>query len=62
MLTSTGFVNCGREAAVVHMRTFCARFTGFFTTTQLTEYTVKKVSNFPVPSRDVTNQTLHDRE
>jgi hypothetical protein len=25
-------------------------------------YTVKKVSGFPVPSRDVTNQTLPGRE
>jgi hypothetical protein len=25
-------------------------------------YTIKKVNNFPVPSRDVTNQTLPDRE
>jgi hypothetical protein len=25
-------------------------------------YTVKKVSDFPVPSRDVTNQTLSGRE
>jgi len=23
-------------------------------------YTVKKISDFPVPSRDVTNQTLPD--
>jgi hypothetical protein len=26
------------------------------------QYTVKKVSDFPVPSRDVTNQTLPGRE
>ncbi len=26
------------------------------------EYTVKKVNDFPVPSRDVTNQTLPGRE
>jgi hypothetical protein len=25
-------------------------------------YTVKKVNNFPVPSRDLTYQTLPDRE
>jgi hypothetical protein len=25
-------------------------------------YTVKKVSDFPIPSRDVTNQTLPGRE
>jgi hypothetical protein len=25
---------------------------------ELVSYTVKKVSDFPVPSRDVTNQTL----
>ncbi len=29
---------------------------------QKLQYTVKKVFNFPVPSRDVTNQTLHGRE
>jgi hypothetical protein len=28
----------------------------------LRTYTVKKVSDFPVPSRDVTNQTLPGRE
>ncbi len=27
-----------------------------------TYYTVKKVSHFPVPSRDVTDQTLSGRE
>ncbi len=27
-----------------------------------TNYTVKKVSQFPVPSRDVTDQTLPGRE
>ncbi len=27
-----------------------------------TRYTVKKVSNFPTPSRDLTNQTLPGRE
>ncbi len=26
------------------------------------EYTVKKASDFPVPSRDVTNQTLPGRD
>jgi hypothetical protein len=26
------------------------------------KYTVKKVTDFPVPSRDVTNQTLSGRE
>jgi hypothetical protein len=28
---------------------------------QIARYTVKTVSNFPVPSRDVTNQTLPGR-
>ncbi len=32
------------------------------TKTQVRTYTVKKVNDFPVPSRDVTNQTLPGRE
>jgi hypothetical protein len=31
-------------------------------TKETIEYTVKKVNDFPVPSRDVTNQTLSGRE
>ncbi len=29
---------------------------------QIVEYTIKKVSDLPVPSRDVTNQTLPGRD
>jgi hypothetical protein len=29
---------------------------------RMAQYTVKKVNDFPVPSRDVTNQTLPGRE
>ncbi len=48
-----------QTAGLLH--TICTTVLHYITLLQL-QYTVKKVSDFPVPSRDVTYQTLPGRE
>ncbi len=43
-------------------RTYTLHSVNLYTITHTTHYTVKKVSRFPFPSRDITNQTLRARE